>query len=367
MDKIAEINVSLIIPVYNVENYIEKCLCSALGQTLHDIEIIVVNDGSTDESMKIVDIFENKYSNIRVINKENGGLSSARNSGLQIASGKYIAFLDSDDYIEATMLEQMYTSAENRELDIVGCNLTKVNLDGDNIGPEKNVVDYNHIYNKAEATCEYLLNNIPAYAWNKLYHRRLFQDNKITYPVGKLYEDIGTTFELISAAERIGFIDKELYLYVQRDGAITKVPSFKAGKDIISTIDGIKKSLDKSKLYCKYEEVYQSFTLKYLFLASVLFYKRYAIAAKAEKHNKYSELNNNNNGLNNKQQSSSEELESFKELVSIKISKINFNSIMQSKNLAASDKLKYLLLKTGFIYLAVTIRESLLGAKNKLC
>ena len=361
MDKISDINVSLIIPVYNVEHYIEKCLCSALGQTLDNIEIIVVNDGATDESMKIVDIFENKYPNIRIINKKNGGLSSARNSGLEFAKGKYIAFLDSDDYIEETMLEQMYTSAENRELDIVGCNLTKVDEQGNNLGQEKNMVDYNHIYDRAEATSEYLLNNIPAYAWNKLYRRSLFQDNNITYPVGKLYEDIGTTFQLISVAERIGFIEEALYLYVQRDGAITKVPSFKAGKDIISTIDGIKNSLVVRELNYKYEEVYQCFLLKYLFLASVLFYKRYAITRKIEKHSLFSEANYNS------QLTSYEELESFRELASIKISEINSKLILRSKYLNAADKLKYVLLKTGFIYLAVTIRESLLGAKNKLC
>ena len=230
MDKISDINVSLIIPVYNVEHYIEKCLCSALGQTLDNIEIIVVNDGATDESMKIVDIFENKYPNIRIINKKNGGLSSARNSGLEFAKGKYIAFLDSDDYIEETMLEQMYTSAENRQLDIVGCNLTKVDEQGNNLGSENNVVDYNHIYDKSEATSEYLLNNIPAYAWNKLYRRSLFQDNNITYPVGKLYEDIGTTFQLISVAERIGFIEDALYLYVNEMEQLQRYPPLRQAR-----------------------------------------------------------------------------------------------------------------------------------------
>jgi len=115
------------------------------------------------------------------------------------------------------------------------------------------------------------------------------------------------------------------------------------------------------ELNYKYEEVYQCFLLKYLFLASVLFYKRYAITRKIEKHSVFSEANYNS------QLTSYEELESFRELASIKISEINSKLILRSKYLKTADKLKYVLLKTGFIYLAVTIRESLLGAKNKLC
>ncbi|MBU3142618.1 glycosyltransferase [Clostridium sp. CF012] len=361
MEKMPEIVVSLIMPVYNVEAYIEKCLCSALSQTLTDIEIIVVNDGSTDNSMKIVNSFASKYNNLRIINKENGGLSSARNSGLEIARGKYIAFIDSDDYIDKAMIEEMYASARDRQLDIVCCNLTKVDSEGTILGQEKNIVDYDRIYNKDEVIRAYLTNNIPAYAWNKLYSKSLFVQGNITYPEGMLYEDIGTTFELFFKADRVGFIDEPLYSYVQREGAITKVPSFKAGRDIISTVNNIKSSLNESELYYKYEEVFQSFSLKYLFLANVLFYKRYGQAKKLEKVNNYKEHDNY------KDYNSYKELEGFRELVSIKIAEINSKSIMHSKYLSTADKLKYLLLKTGLLYFAVSIRETLLKVKNKLC
>ena len=113
------VKVSVIVPVYNVENYIEKCLDSLLNQTLDDIEIIVVNDGSTDNSANII---KEKYVNkIVYLEKENGGLSDARNFGLPHAKGKYIAFLDSDDYIEPTMYEKMYSVAEKEEADMVEC------------------------------------------------------------------------------------------------------------------------------------------------------------------------------------------------------------------------------------------------------
>ena len=150
MNKLSDIKVSLIIPVYNVEDYIEKCLYSVVNQTLKDIEIIVVNDGSTDQSMDIVNRFENKHSNIRIINKQNGGLSSARNRGVKVSKDKYIAFIDSDDYMNVAMLEEMYNSAEINHLDIVSCNLTKVDLAGEIIEIEKNVVDYTHTYDKYE-------------------------------------------------------------------------------------------------------------------------------------------------------------------------------------------------------------------------
>lgn len=342
MDKLQEIKISLIIPVYNVENYIEKCLLSIVNQTFQGIEIIIVNDGSTDGSMKIVRKFKNKYSNISIVNKENGGLSSARNSGLKIARGKYIAFIDSDDYIDKSMLQQMYNKAEEKDLDIVACNAAKVDARGKTLGVERNNIDCDRTYYKNEVISEYLLNNIPSYAWNKLYHKRLFKEYKITYPVGQLYEDIGTTFELLFRAHRTGFIEEPLYFYVQREGAITKMPSYKAGRDIISTIDNIKNSLHCSELYAEYEKVFQKFSLKYLFLANVLFYKKYWNAKNKD------------------------ELKSFKNLVKIRIVSLNSNSILLTKNLNMVDKLKYVLLRTGYIDIAVLIKENLLKFKNKL-
>ena len=343
MNKLLDIKVSVIIPVYNVQMYIEKCLATVMNQSLKAIEIIIVNDGSTDESMEIVNSFHSSYSNIIIINKENAGLSSARNSGLKIAKGKYIAFIDSDDYIEMAMLEKMYNRAEEKDLDIVCCNVTKVDSNGKTIGVEKNVIDYDHVYDKDEVIKEYLLNNIPSYAWNKLYNKRLFQEYKITYPEGKLYEDIGTTFELLFRSSRTGFINQEFYYYVQRGGAITKVPSFKAGRDIISTVDLIKSSLHGDKLYEKYEEAFQKFSLKYLFLANVLFYKRYC------------------------KTKDKEELIKFKDGLHTRIISLNSKPIMLNKNLNMGDKLKYILMMTGYIYVAVLIKENLLKVKSKLC
>ena len=123
--------ISVIVPIYNVENYLEKCLNSLVNQTLPEIEILVINDGSTDNSQKIIDVFQNKFpQKIKAFAKENGGLSDARNFGIDRAIGKFIAFVDSDDYVSATMMEEMYGLAKKNEAEIVICNLQKVDENG---------------------------------------------------------------------------------------------------------------------------------------------------------------------------------------------------------------------------------------------
>ena len=119
--------ISLIVPVYNVENYLEKCLNSLVNQTLQEIEILVINDGSTDNSQKIIEVFQNKFpQKIKAFTKENGGLSDARNFGIDRATGEFLAFVDSDDYVSVTMMEEMYGLAKKHEAEIVICNLQKV-------------------------------------------------------------------------------------------------------------------------------------------------------------------------------------------------------------------------------------------------
>ena len=123
--------ISVIVPIYNVENYLEKCLNSLVNQTLQEIEILVINDGSTDDSQKIIEVFQNKFpQKIKAFTKENGGLSDARNFGIERARGEFIAFVDSDDYVSARMMEEMYGLAKKHEAEIVICNLQKVDENG---------------------------------------------------------------------------------------------------------------------------------------------------------------------------------------------------------------------------------------------
>ena len=149
--------VSVIVPVYNVEKYIEKCLNSLVNQTLKDIEIIIVNDGSKDNSDKIIKIYQEKYDNIIYLTKKNGGLSDARNYGIPYAKGEYIAFLDSDDYVENDIYEKMYNKAKENNSDYVECDFIWEY-------PNKSIIDKGEEYTGKHE----MLQKIRVVAWNKL-------------------------------------------------------------------------------------------------------------------------------------------------------------------------------------------------------
>ena len=140
------VKISVIVPVYNVEKYLDKCLNSLVNQTLKDIEIIVINDGSPDNSQTIIECYSKKYSNVKSYVKRNGGISDARNYGLKYASGEYIAFVDSDDYVDLSMMEKLYNKAIENSYDIVECNLHMVDDNGNllkdvNTNQKKDIFD----------------------------------------------------------------------------------------------------------------------------------------------------------------------------------------------------------------------------------
>jgi len=207
---------SIIVPVYNVEQYLEKCLNSLVKQTLKDIEIIVVNDGTKDNSQKIIDQFVKKYKNVKSFIKENGGLSSARNYGLTQAKGEYIAFVDSDDYVAEDMYETMYKKAKEQEFDVVVCNLRYV-------FPDKEIKAYSKIkkdiFTKAEI--KKCMSNIYPAAWNKIYKKELFLKG-VLFKEQVWFEDVEFLYRLFPYINNIGVVENYGYYYVQRDGAITK-------------------------------------------------------------------------------------------------------------------------------------------------
>ena len=167
--------VSVIVPVYNVEEYIDKCLDSLVHQTLTDLEIIVVNDGSPDNSEKIIKKYEKKYKNIKYLVKENGGLSDARNFGLKYAKGEYIAFLDSDDYVSEEMYQMMYIKAKSEDFDMVVCDINYLYPDR-TLRVDSGIKDDTTDIKKTYLTIQ------PA-AWNKLFRRDLF-DHKVLFKKG---------------------------------------------------------------------------------------------------------------------------------------------------------------------------------------
>lgn len=227
--------ISVVLPIYNVQNYLKECIETVIHQTYTNIEVILVDDGSTDDSSKICDAYKQQDERIKVIHKKNGGLSDARNTGLKNAKGKYICFIDSDDYISQTYIEELYHLIEQNHAQIAMCSFQKVDEKGEIIAKEK-------IKTETLSGIEFLekLNDrkiFPAsiVAWNKLYDIRLF-DN-ILYPYGKLHEDEYTTYKLCYIADKIAITSSPLYYYRTVQTSIMNRSFNKKRLDIIEALE----------------------------------------------------------------------------------------------------------------------------------
>ena len=224
--------ISIIVPVYNVEKYIEKCIDSIINQTYKNLEIILVDDGSKDNSGKICDEYSKKDSRIKVIHKVNGGLSDARNHGLQIATGDYIGFVDSDDYIAEDMFETLYNLSEEKNADISIVSFYEY-YNGKLIGVRDSKEEI--IMNKIEAIKELLIDNrIQSYAWNKLFKKELFENQR--FPTGKNFEDIATTLLLFEKSEKVVLYEEPKYYYLRRDDSIVGIRNTKTYTDYLEVI-----------------------------------------------------------------------------------------------------------------------------------
>lgn len=213
--------ISIIVPIYNVEKYIRRCIESILNQTYTNFELILIDDGSTDSSGVICDEYANKDNRIKVIHKENGGLSSARNAGLDIATGEYISFVDGDDYIAEDMIEKLYNSITGNNADIAVCNYKCVDENGnclDNLNKGTPIITT--VYSKNDYFRNLACKKYYYYviACNKLYKKDLFKG--IRYPLGKLCEDNHIIDSLVEQCSVISSIKDSLYFYVQRNGSI---------------------------------------------------------------------------------------------------------------------------------------------------
>lgn len=208
---------SIIVPVYNVEAYLEKCLQSLVAQTLANdrYEIIVVNDGATDGSQQIIQQFCDKYSHVVGYLKENGGLSDARNYGIERAHGKYLAFIDSDDYVAKDMFETMLSKAYEKDFDMVVCDFIEVYENENRICSSQIDHDILTLTDLKKAMC-----NIYPSAWNKIYKRTLFKD--IRYKKGVWFEDVECLYRLLPLVKTIGTVKQPFYYYMQRQGSISK-------------------------------------------------------------------------------------------------------------------------------------------------
>lgn len=213
----SNVDVSVVIPVFKVENYLRKCLDSICGQSLRNIEIICIDDGSPDESGKICDEYAKRDKRITVIHQENAGLSEARNKGISVANGKYIAFVDSDDWVHPNFLEALYRLCEDNNCTIAECGLQKFSSEDELV--QENYLSAQIITGKDAVHGRFELDGWRhGVTWNKLYRRELFDD--VLFPKGKQHEDEYTTYKLLWKANKYALSENSLYYYRQRPDSI---------------------------------------------------------------------------------------------------------------------------------------------------
>lgn len=235
---------SVIVPVYNVEQYIHKCVDSILSQTFADFELILVNDGSPDNCGKICDEYASKDNRVKVIHKKNGGVSEARNVGLDVATGEYISFIDPDDWIDKDMYEQTIGYMAVNDLDIV-C------FDVEEVRTNKSFVRYKYDGDKSftshEALYEILIDGIDNSPCNKIYKKYTWEG--VFFPVGRRFEDVATIYKTFHNANMVGYMRKAYYHYFRREGSAIAL-SFDAQRRSENFI-GYKERYDFAQVHCK--------------------------------------------------------------------------------------------------------------------
>ncbi|MDR1682706.1 MAG: glycosyltransferase [Candidatus Symbiothrix sp.] len=213
--------VSLIIPVYNVEKCLPKCLDSAIRQTYSELEIIVVNDGSPDRSDRIIAEYAAKDSRIVTVNKPNGGLSDARNAGMNVATGEYLCFLDGDDWLDSDFVEQMLHRMTSDHLDLVCCDYRYTWKDGHSIDKHF-LAGLPPALNKADAIAAFLKQQILASVAIKMFRRELCESNELRFEQGILWEDLIFTMQYLLLCDKTGIIEGCLYNYFQAEISISR-------------------------------------------------------------------------------------------------------------------------------------------------
>ncbi len=259
--------VSVIVPVFNVEKYVGQCLESLINQTLKDIDIIIINDGSTDNSLSICEEYARKDNRIKVYTKENGGLSSARNYALQFVSSPYIGFVDSDDWVSDNFYEVLYNSITANDCDIAATSAVR---------KHKHSQKYRFNYEK-ELVCETLLDkirnsNVPkcCYVWNKLYKTELVKNN--AFKENSYYEDVLWLPEVLKQAHKMVFVPNGLYYYRANANSIVKTrQTEKKELDFYNAQKSLIKFFDDNGI--KLTEKQRSVTKRRIYLGNILLMK----------------------------------------------------------------------------------------------
>lgn len=234
--------VSVVLPVYNVSSFLSESIESVINQTYPNLEIILVDDGSTDGSSEVCDAYAAKDYRIRVIHQENKGLSGARNAGLEVMTGEVVAFLDSDDAFYPEMLQRMVETMIETDSDVVTCQFESYRTKGKMIPKhQKKKSSVPAVYSRTEALQALIEGKIDWHAWNKIYRRKCFFT--IRYPQGKVYEDIETTYSIVDRSSRVAVLNEPLILYRRRGGSITEKYTIDSAKDRIHAYAEIEKDV----------------------------------------------------------------------------------------------------------------------------
>ncbi len=234
--------ISVIIPIYNSQKHLEECLSSVLQQTYQNLEVILVDDGSTDDSSKLVNDYKKRNQNIKVIHQKNQGLSAARNAGLKIATGDYITFVDSDDKIEANMIENLIKALQKDNSDIAVCSFKETYPNHKTVGFSKNHPPKSFT---TEAALRAMLKEegFMLSSTMKLYPTKYFND--ISFPINKLHEDVAITYKLIMKARKISFVPDESYIYNHHQDSIISQSFNERKLDLINFTDKMCDDIDQ--------------------------------------------------------------------------------------------------------------------------
>ena len=258
---------SVVIPVYNVKDYLEKCVDSVLAQTGADYEILLVDDGSTDGVCpEICDRYGREYPDrIRVIHQENGGLGAARNTGIEAAQGEYLVFIDSDDYILPGLLEDVSAALAEHPCDIIDFGFQVVREDGTVTETHAGELPSGCVLSLSEYPQMLLV--LPS-AWRRVYRRSLFLNTGIRYPSRVWYEDIRTTLKLFAAADGVVSIPKPYYAYLVREGSITRNSNVKRNAEILEAFDDLRSWFTQQGLWEAYHAEFTRLAVDHILLAA---------------------------------------------------------------------------------------------------
>ncbi|WP_392340471.1 glycosyltransferase family 2 protein [Moritella marina] len=243
------VKVSVVVPVYNVEKYITKCITSLMKQTFDNFEVLIIDDGSLDCSINIANDVITDDPRFTIYHKINGGLSDARNYGIERAEGEFISFLDSDDFYHPDFLKKMWDKINKEKSDIVICDVELVNESFVKVRTQCN--KHKKLISGKSALLDTSILNM---AQNKLYKKTLF--NNVKYPVGYFYEDRATTYKLFFKSKSISFLNESLFFYLQRENSITRGLSSDKLTDPLKILNEIKVFLDLNGIFDEYKQRY---------------------------------------------------------------------------------------------------------------